>query len=234
MGISINIATANFTKFLGYASLPQTGLLGDYLFGMDQATSIANRANAAAPLTPGGSLAYTANSVTLDGTASGDFLSTGIVEMAEMTMVFVGRGSACGYMGSSVDGTSASAYTGLMTTNSANAQMRVRKNPVALFTTDVACSAAANLILIGRVKNEGGGLRSTLDCFQSSVQTTLSETDASPRGVNGLAIAVSNTYSAGAITAFGASLYNRYVTDAEVLAIAAYYREAMLGRGVTV
>jgi hypothetical protein len=68
MTISTKIAAGSFANNFGYADLPnKSACLGYYLFGVDQASSIANRVNPAAPLAVNGSPTYEPNCVRLDG-----------------------------------------------------------------------------------------------------------------------------------------------------------------------
>lgn len=103
MGQSIQIAGASFSKVLASLTLPdRSGLVAEYIFGTDFATSSRNLANADVPLLEVGTPTYGANFARVQSGSGGFGFNTQITPLADCTIIDIrgpiSNGAASTYM----------------------------------------------------------------------------------------------------------------------------------------
>lgn len=140
MTTSVKLSDANFTNFVSrYGNQLLTGLVGEYYFGVDGATSIQNLSGGASA-SISGAPTYAANSAVF---GTGDVFDTGIHEAANMSLLVVAQRNVGGtpelfigdYDLSDRSGIGISAYDGTLYVHEAVANKASNQNAsAALFT----------------------------------------------------------------------------------------------------
>lgn len=90
-GISIRVATASFTHAVASLTLPDLDhLVGEYVFGVDEASTVKNRANPDAPMTVVGTPSYASNGAGVSGGGFGsNGFDTGLAPQGDVTMMVI-------------------------------------------------------------------------------------------------------------------------------------------------
>lgn len=94
MGVSIKLPDVTFdpNKVVSSFTIPdRTGLLGEWRFGTDEATTIRNYANAGLPMTKTGSPAFHTNYATVNNSSSSNGFDTAVTCPLNVTMIAVLR-----------------------------------------------------------------------------------------------------------------------------------------------
>lgn len=217
-GVSIRVETASFVHTVASLTLPDLdGLVAEYVLGGSQATSIVNRANAAAPLTVVGTPTYNAHDafVTNGGYGNNGF-DTGLAPVGDVTMIAISKTASIGthqpFM-SAVAGTSLLGFEIDSTVRFSNSIWGVAPNLAALSTP-----STPNFIFMGGVGVLGAASKLYLGNAGALTNNTGSQTGLNPRHTGGTIHMASNNVTSGQGSVAYAALFNRAMTEAEVLA----------------
>jgi hypothetical protein len=248
MSLSLKIKDATFTNFFSSLTLPsRSGLIGEYIFGVDAATSLRNHANPALPAVEEPSTAatpvyptYGANTVTCmayETTAGSYGINTGLLEPADCTVLVV----------RSVTGIYQKAFTahksihvGSVGFSDTSAGFTFR-NGSAGGSVDVASTIAYPAPYAGNFYFSAGVGRSTAagvnQTYINGVKTTVTSSNTpisrgtDPFMVGGLTNA--SGFRGACTVAYGA-IFNRLLSDAEIDAAYAQLKAFYALRGLTV
>lgn len=112
MGITIQIADANFSRSLTSLTIPdRRGLVGEYILGGNAVTSVVNHANADLPLSLIGTPTYGPNYARVLSGTGGYGFATGIVPATDSTHILI-RKRPSGYVEQAIVGNSGAALVG--------------------------------------------------------------------------------------------------------------------------
>lgn len=248
MSLSLKIKDATFTNFFSSLTLPnRSGLIGEYIFGVDAATSLRNHANPALPAVVEPSTAatpvypsYDANTVTCmayETTASSYGINTGLTAPADCTVLVI-RSVTGGFQKSLT--AHKSTHIGAIGFNESGSGFSFR-NGSAGGTVDVTSVVAYPTPYAGNFYFSAGVGRSTAagvnQTYINGVKTTVtsSNTPISRNGDPFMVGGLTNTNSMrGACTVAYGAIFNRLLSDAEIDAAYVQLKAFYAGRGLAV
>lgn len=227
MSNSIQIAGATFSNVLTSLTLPnREALMGEYVFGGSQASSIKNRANPSLPLTVVGTPTYTPRgAVTTSGTNG---FQTGISPGTECTLLLIRkRAATTGFVVPLGDDTVSGTTYGLTEYAASNYYYNsVGRAPSAAYPQLAAPAVGAQYFMQAGVSKQGGVAR--LYQYAAGVQSFDDATSANNRIVTSIRIGGGSGSDAGVGCEVAyAAIFDRAMTAAEIdaayVSLSAYY-----------
>lgn len=226
-GVSIRVSSATFTRTVASLTLPDLdGLIAEYILGGDQARSVVNRANPSSPLTVVGAPSYnTYDAFVTNGGYGNNGFDTGIAPTGDVTMLAVSKTATVGthqpFMSASA-GASLLGFEIDSTVRFANSLWGVAPNLASIFTP-----STSNFIFMGGVGVLGAAAKLYLGNAGALSNNTGAQTGGNPRNTSATIHMASNNITSGQGSVAYCALFNRAMTEAEVLAaylsLKAYY-----------
>lgn len=208
------------------------GLIGEYVFGSSLVESRNNWANLAAPLTDIGTPVIGSNYADL-GVSGFD---TGLYESENITMIGIGYGTISGFASlvTNFNGSNASTSSGIFIhagTNLSYCQAHSADNTNQTNTLALAQPEDEYRMVVGRISS-GTNYAQKLDQFKAGSHTLNHQVIAKTRVGNSVNPLKISTGFTSAIRMAGALIYNRVLSDAELLQVYNEVRARMAIRGV--